>query len=247
MSIDFRYWFIGFVEGNGLFIVNKTRYLEFKVTQPSVDAQILFYIKKELGFGSVSIQDKNQRTHHYRVRNKDGLLRVIEIFNGNLYTKKKTNQFILWLEAFNKIYSASINFIPNISIPTLDNAWLSGFTDAEGCFTAEVFKRSEIYNQVQVRYILSQKGELEFVSKVSALLGGKISYLKSYGGYNMTVNLLALGKSISYFNTYKLKTKKRLDYINWLKVYEKVINKEHFTEIGIQEIQKIVLKINKKF
>lgn len=46
----FKWWFIGFTEGDGSFILGKNRYLEFKVTQ---DAQILFYIKKELGFGSV--------------------------------------------------------------------------------------------------------------------------------------------------------------------------------------------------
>lgn len=41
----FLYWFIGFTEGDGSFIVNKTGYLEFKVTQSTVDCQILFYIK----------------------------------------------------------------------------------------------------------------------------------------------------------------------------------------------------------
>ena len=60
------------------FIVNKRGYLEFKVTQSSVDAQVLFYIKKELGFGSVSVQDKLNQTHHYRVRDKDNLLKLIQ-------------------------------------------------------------------------------------------------------------------------------------------------------------------------
>ena len=62
----FKWWFIGFTEGDGSFIVNKDGYLEFKITQSSVDAQILFYIKKELGFGSASVQDKVNKTHHYR-------------------------------------------------------------------------------------------------------------------------------------------------------------------------------------
>ena len=51
---EFKYWFIGFTEGDGHFSVYKDKYLEFKITQSSNDAQILFYI----GFGSVTLQDK---------------------------------------------------------------------------------------------------------------------------------------------------------------------------------------------
>jgi len=80
-SLDstFKYWFIGFTEGDGTFIINKNGYLEFKVTQSSVDAQILYYIKKELRFGTVSVQDKINKTHHFRVRNKQGILKLISI------------------------------------------------------------------------------------------------------------------------------------------------------------------------
>lgn len=50
----FKLWFIGFVEGDGCFIINKDGYLEFRIIQSSQDAQILFMIKKELGFGVCS-------------------------------------------------------------------------------------------------------------------------------------------------------------------------------------------------
>jgi hypothetical protein len=138
-----------------------------------------------------------------------------------------------------------IQFIQNDNNPTLDNAWLSGFYDSEGCFTISVVKRSETYNQVHVRYILSQKGELELMTKIAALFDGKVSHLKSYNGYNMTVNLSKLHKVISYFNNYSLKTKKYIDYFNWLKVYKLVINKEHFNEDGLNRIKDLMNKINK--
>ena len=245
---DFKYWFIGFTEGDGLFIINKNGYLEFKVTQSSNDAQILFYIKKELGFGSVSVQDKKNKTHHFRVRDQKGILKLIQIFNGNLLTERKNYQFKLWLEAFNKAYNMDIQLIQNYNNnPTLDNAWLSGFSDSEGCFTVSVVKRSETYNQVHVRYILSQKGELELMTKIAEMLNGKVSYLKSYNGYNMTVNLSKLSKVISYFNRYSLKTKKYIDYFNWLKAYKLVINKDHFNEDGLNRVKDLMNKINKKF
>lgn len=242
---DFKHWFIGFTEGDGSFIINKNGYLEFKVTQSSIDAQILFYIKKELGFGSVSVQDKKNKTHHFRVRDQKGILKLIHIFNGNLLTERKNNQFKLWLEAFNKAYNMDIKLIQNSNSPTLDNAWLSGFSDSEGCFTISVVKRSETYNQVHVRYILSQKGELELMSKIAEMLNGKVSHLKSYNGYNMTVNLSKLSKVISYFNRYSLKTKKYIDYFNWLKAYKLVINKDHFNEDGLNKVKDLMNKINK--
>lgn len=289
LDSKFKYWFIGFTEGDGSFIVNKNGYLEFKVTQSSIDAQILFYIKKELGFGSVRasarsargstyegvrfahpqvrVQDKNNKTHHFRVRDQKGILKLIHIFNGNLLTERKNNQFKLWLEAFNKAYKTDIQFIQNQNNPTLDNAWLSGFSDScaraqparsnrggdsssphqdsEGCFTISVIKRSESYNQVQVRYILSQKNEFELMTKIAALFDGKVSHLKSYNGYNMTVNLSKLHKVISYFNNYSLKTKKYIDYFNWLKAYKLVINKEHFNEDGLNRVKDLMNKINK--
>lgn len=246
LNSTFKYWFIGFTEGDGSFIVNKNGYLEFKVTQSSIDAQILFYIKKELGFGSVRVQDKNNKTHHFRVRDQKGILKLIHIFNGNLLTERKNNQFKLWLEAFNKAYKMDIQLIQNDNNPTLDNAWLSGFSDSEGCFTVSVIKRSESYNQVQVRYILSQKNELELMTKIAALFDGRVTYLKSYDGYNMTVNLSKLCKVISYFNIYSLKTKKYIDYFNWLKVYKLVVNKDHFNEDGLNRVKDLMNKINKK-
>jgi hypothetical protein len=244
LNLEFKYWFIGFTEGDGSFIINSNGYLEFKVTQSSIDAQVLFYIKKQLGFGSISVQDKNNKTHHFRVRDKEGFLKLINIFNGNLYTEKRINQFKIWILGFNKKYQENVNFINKINNPTLDNAWLAGFTDAEGCFTSSIIERSETYNQVQVRYILSQKGEAEFMLKVAELLDGKISFLGSYGGYNMTVNLTKLQKVIEYFKKYNLKTKKHISYLKWLKVYKIVINKEHFSESGLNNLKYIISKIN---
>lgn len=246
LDLTFKYWFIGFTEGDGSFIVDKRGYLEFKVTQSSVDAQILFYIKKQLKFGSVSKQSKASNTHHFRVRNQKDILKLIHIFNGNLLTEKKKIQFRFWLIAFNKKYDKNIRYTPNNSDVNLNNAWLSGFSDAEGCFTASAIKRSEKYTQVQIRYILSQKEEKKLMSEIAKLFDGKISYLKSYNGYNMTVNLLKLKKVINYFKKYPLKTKKYIDYLNWLKVFSLVSDKEHFTKIGLNKIKNLINKINKK-
>jgi hypothetical protein len=107
-SSDFLFWFRGFSEGDGSFIINKDGYLEFKITQSSSDAQILFLIQNNLGFGSVSIQDKINKTHHFRVRDQKNLLKIINIFNGYLITSSNIYKFSLWLNAYNKCYKTNI-------------------------------------------------------------------------------------------------------------------------------------------
>lgn len=245
LNQNFKYWFIGFSEGDGPFIITKKNYLEFKITQSSKDAQILFYIKKQLKFGSVSVQSKTSKTHHFRVRKKESILKLINIFNGNLLTEKKTKQFKIWVQTFNNTYKDNIQVFQCNNDPILNNAWLSGFTDAEGCFTVTCIERSKTYVQVQVRYIISQQNEQDLLLKISKLFDGRVHYLKSYDGYNMTVNLLKLKKVIKYFNKYILKTKKYIDYLNWIKVYELVISKIHFTEEGLNQIKNLIKKINK--
>ena len=56
------------------------------------------------------------------------------------------------------------------------------------------------------------------------IVGGKKHYIKSYDGYNITVNTTKLLPIIKYF-IYSLKTKKHLTYLNWTKIHILVINK----------------------
>ena len=243
----FIQWFIGFAEGDGAFIVNKDGYLEFKITQLSTDAQVLFFIKKSLGFGTVSVQSKTSKTHHYRVRDKKNLLNIIKIFNGNLITKYKINQFKLWLGSFNTKYKCAVNYIEKLrkQMVSLDNAWLSGFTDAEGCFTCSVYKAKNGRNTITVRYIISQKDDKLFSEDLAKLIKGYVTHVKSYNGYNTVVNFSNLNKVLNYMHKYPLKTKKLISYKRWLKVYSLVKNKEHLTEKGIEKIKLLVKTINK--
>ncbi|GGA53405.1 hypothetical protein GCM10010917_43220 [Paenibacillus physcomitrellae] len=52
-------------------------------------------IKKELGFGVVRKQDSVRNTHCYRVRDKNNLIKLISIFNGNIFLDTRKEQFKL--------------------------------------------------------------------------------------------------------------------------------------------------------
>jgi hypothetical protein len=242
----FKWWLIGFAEGDGHFGIDKRGYLIFKINQSSKDAQILFYIKKSLEFGSVSVQSTTNNTHQFRVRDKDNLIKIINIFNGNIIIKAKVLQFKLFLQAFNAKYKTNINLIDKINKVSLYNGWLSGFTDAEECFTCSTYlNKTTNKHIVTVRYIIYQKDDIEFSSYLANLINGYVSYLKSYSGYNTVVNSTKLSVIIKYLNSFSLKTKKHISYIRWLKVHKLVINKEHLNREGIEKIKCLIKFINK--
>jgi proton-conducting membrane transporter/NADH-ubiquinone oxidoreductase (complex I) subunit 5/LAGLIDADG DNA endonuclease family protein len=244
----FKFWFIGFSEGDGSFIVNKDGYLEFKVTQSYTNIKILYYIKKELGFGVVRIQDINNNTYCFRVRDKKGLFNIISIFNGNIFLSSRIKQFKLFIDAYNYIYKEKIGYDKSKLSPTLNDGWISGFTDAEGCFTCTTLK--DLYapkntSLVRLRFILSQKYNCDEMDYLANLLKGKKYFLKSYNGYNLVVNTTSLSTIINYIKRFPLKTNKNINFYNWLKIYNIVMKKEQYTTEGFNLINRYKNNMNK--
>lgn len=87
---------------------------------------------------------------------------------------------------------------------------------------------------VTVRYVVSQKDEIEFSKNLANKLNGYITHVKSYNGYNTVVNHGKLKKILVYLHNNPLKTKKLLSYHRWLKIYLLVKDKKHFTPEGAQ-------------
>lgn len=90
------------------------------------------------------IQDKIKNNHCYKVKDKNGLLKLISSLNGNLFLKSNKEQFKLWVTAYNKKYETSIVYSENINKPNTLNSWLCGFTDAIGRFTFDESKTSQL-------------------------------------------------------------------------------------------------------
>ena len=66
---------------------------------------------------------------------------------------------------------------------TLNNAWLSGFTDAEGCFTSSTSVTKSTGQAITtVRYVISQKDDLEFSQDLADKINGYVTHVKSYNG-----------------------------------------------------------------
>ena len=234
-SDNFLSWFIGFTEGEGSFIVNNRGDLAFIITQSTTDIGVLHFIKETLGFGKVISQ--SVKTSRYVTQSKKEIEIIISLFNGNVVLptrQKKLENFIsgfnLWANKGN-IRLETIQAKSNLILPSLDNSWLAGFTDAEGCFTCSINeKKGFSYN-----YSVAQKGESNIIilnQLIKLFDGGIVSnhYVKEVYEYRIAGVKLCVNV-FPYFDKYTLLTKKSLSYILWKQIHEDLKAKHHLDPV----------------
>lgn len=270
ISEDWYTWFIGFVEGDGAILTyNNGKTVRFVLTQKE-DA-ILYHIYNTLKIGSVKCFKSNNNTY-YRliISNPSEILILTYLFNGNLVIDNRIKQLSLWINYYNNYYNnnkykfinksnisfnISVQSIENIklininNIITLNDSWISGFTDAEGCFNVTITNNIRYkYNKViKLRYILDQKDEI-ILNKIKLLFNiGKVSYRnKTNNVYRYTVtgfNNMNIIKE--YFDKYPLKTKKLISYNKFINILNKINNKLHLNENELNNIIILSKDINK--
>lgn len=251
---DFLEWFIGFTEGDGSFIVSKNK-VYFDITQSLSDIQVLYFIKKELGFGKVLIREQEDRkVGVFYVTSKENFTRLIHIFNGNLSTHHKKKQYEYWLNTFNEQYNMKISFKNQLIKPSLHTSWISGFVDAEGCFYARVKSclTSKLRKAPHLTFQVSQK-EFDIIKSLRDIFLNtdsldlkNVRYDKSWEGWTFHCSSFTKIKIIrNYFSRYKLKTKKSLSYTKWCKIHDMVLNKEHLTLEGLNKMDLLAKDMNK--
>lgn len=248
-SSKFLTWFIGFTEGDGSFVIAKrNKEMQFVITQSTDDVDILHLIVEELGFGKVIKQGK--RTSRFIVQDLSNMHLLILLFNGNLILPTRKKVFNTFLENFNlkvgngKIKNIkSISYIPSEILPSLTDSWLSGFTDAEGCFTVSFLSNS---NAFRLRYIISQKGDdnLPILSHFILLfMAGKLEAHSKKSNYSYILsgerNCI---KIYDYFYNFPLKTKKALSLNLWKEIHQSISKKEHLQ----LESRKILIEVARK-
>lgn len=258
----FLQWFVGFFEGNGCLTVNNINNISFVITQATEDKQVLEYIQKELGFGTVIKQ--GPRTSRYIIQNLEDLYKILLILNGNIVLPSRQKRFAQILEIFNKKTTkniknkniAVIRLIFSKILPTKQDAWLCGFTDAEGCFTISFLKATSTY---RIRFLLSQKGAENLPILSSLILffqTGTIEPHSKKQNYSFIVSgYKNCSCVLSYFDNFKLKTKKYKSYLLWKDIFIQIGSKKHLqnTELllliekakQINQIQKSISFSNK--
>nr|YP_492641.1 endonuclease ai2a [Dictyostelium citrinum]ABC60392.1 endonuclease ai2a [Dictyostelium citrinum] len=257
-SDDFLIWFIGFVEGDSCFQVSNRNDLLFVVIQGIENIEVLNEIQKVFGFGLVTSQGISKRVWRFCVQDLLNIELIILLFNGNMILPTRQVRFKAFLDIYNKkiekgtkatkkgILFPNIQLITRYLVPTLNNAWISGIVDSEGCFSISI-KKTRSYNII---FCISQKGE-ENIPKLSKFIqlfemgyiqphSQKKNYSYIAGGVkNLTTKLLPK----QYFENYPMKTTKQKSYILWLNLINRIKNKEHlnpnFTEYLIVQAGEI--------
>lgn len=232
---EFLSWFIGFTEGDGSFVmIKRNKTATFVITQSTQDLQILDLIQERLGFGKVHKQGK--RTSRYIVQDRTGLYILYSLFNGNLIFPSRKAQFKKWVEwggfrtvKRNLAKASSLEYVINREIlPSLDNGWISGLTDSEGCFTASFLANSTAF---RLRFILSQKGDLNLpvLSRFIELFqGGALEAHSIKGNYSYILSGAKNSYKIyRYFAEHPLRTKKTESFNLWRSLHVEILQKNH--------------------
>lgn len=236
----FQEWLIGFTEGDGSFIVSKGK-VYFDITQSISDIQVLYYIKKQQGFGKVLLREEShRRVGVFYITSKENFRRLICLFNGNLCSDYKRNQFSNWLSVYNKQYNEDIPLKICSVIPTLNNGWLSGIIDAEGSFSARIreCKTYKLGKSPHLSLSIYHK-EPMILDQIKNLFNPRLKtgYDKSWQGYRIIISSFKKQNIIrQYLTNYKLKTRKQISFLKFSNILKRILNKQHLETKGLNHL-----------
>ena len=131
----------------------------------------------------------------------------------------------------------------------LDPWFITGFTDAEGCFSLSIVRNKEI----KVGWGVKIRFEIGLHEKDKALLEQiqfyfSVGNIYKYGSQLFDYRVQStkdLAKVISHFDKYGLITQKRADYELFKQAFILILNKEHLTSEGLAKIVAIKASMNK--
>ena len=251
----------GLIEGDGTFAVHDPNSLTKKycpmiiVVFKKADLPLANFLQNITNCGKVYLKPDRGYVL-WQIQDIKGVFIIVNIINGYMRTPKieALERTIIWFNRYIKLNQENQNSkIKNIieqifpieikpldSSPLNSNAWLSGFTDADGNFSINIHKRTNKNNfRVQLFYRLeirlnyhrlnSQQQKLSFflvMSQIATLLGvnvlsrSRIIKDKQFDSFIvMATNKSSLSITIDYFNKFPLLSSKYLDYKDWLHIF----------------------------
>ena len=161
-------------------------------------------------------------------------------FERNYQVKVLSNQ--LNIKKYSTVRAITTNLHPN---------FVSGFTDAEGCFGISIYKNHKLNTGWRVTPFFSvalNKRDLSLLNQLQEFFGG-VGTIRSdqksdalrYSVYNLKdlTNII-----IPHFNKYPLLTQKQADLILFLQIIELINKGAHTTVNGLQKIINIKASLN---
>ena len=130
----------------------------------------------------------------------------------------------------------------------LDPNWVTGFVDAEGCFSVIIDTSSNPKGKVRISFEINlHEKDQDILYEIKAFFGVGSIYHRSDRKKSIfrVTNINFINDFIiPHFRNYPLISKKHLDFVSWSKVVDIILNKEHSTEEGFTKILALYASIN---
>lgn len=269
----FEEWLVGMTDGDGTFHIawqNGKWSLVYKITQSRYNLRVLYYIKKQLGVGSVT---KDNTKGQFFIRDRKKLERVIfPIFDKYPLLTSKQFNYLRFKEAFfilentsltkdekdQKLFALKDQSIPenyispswnNTNLPlktikdvanVMTKAWLVGFIEAEGSF----YLVSKSPTRIVHGFGLTQKLDSVVLEGIKLILHipTAVKFRSKHNHYILdTTNSKAIENIIEYFHN-TMKGMKSVEYRIWARSYAK--HKGDYLKLS--EIRDIIRKLKTK-
>ena len=251
-KIWFERWLVGITDGDGTFCIvrqNDKWNLAYKIAFSRYNLRLLFYIKKQLGFGSVTKDNKNAQffirdrkiieKFLLPIFDKHSLLTSKQFdylkFKQALYilndinltnTEKNKKLFILKKELKPENYTSPAWNNANLHLNSIESIksivtkpWLVGFIEAEGSF----YLVSKDKLRIVHAFGLTQKLDSIVLEGIKSILHipTSVKYKSKHNYYILdTTNSRAIENIINYFNN-TMKGMKSVEYRIWARSYIK--------------------------
>ena len=270
----FEKWLVGITDGDGTFsIYNQMEKwsLIYKITFHKYNIRALYYIKKNLGFGSVNISGSYAQ---FVIRDRKILKNVILpifdkyplltskqfnyikfrevlfILNTNDLPKNDKNEKITYIKETKlpENYISSVwkdVILEELSYNNIENIitkpWLVGFVEAEGSF----YLVSKDCNRLVHGFGITQKLDKIILDGIKRILhiSSKVRYKFKHDYYILdTTNSRSIENIIDFFNN-TMKGMKSLEYRIWSRSYRKY--KGNYEKLN--KIRTIIRRIKKNY
>jgi hypothetical protein len=231
---DFGFFLAGLIEGEGWFGKN-----ELHIIFSESDISLAYFIKEKIGYGNV-YKIKNKKAFRYICKHSKGLSYILSLINGKFVSSLKYLQLI----KHNYSEKFKVTIWPPLLTLSLDNYWLAGFTQADGCFYISIAnsKTHKTGQSLRLEFSLKQKDKLPLQLLYDTLKMGNISQYNSGIWCYKSSGFKTAYSLISYFDQYNLFSGKYKDFLKFRKVYIMVTEGKHLEKEGINKIISITSK-----
>lgn len=244
----------GLFEGNGEILIEKgnTKWLanikkknqnpRFCITFKFKDEPLAKKLLSIIEFGHIRSKPKDKACVLI-VSPVKGLNSMVNLINGELRTPKVSQLYKL-IDWLNKNHNCKLIKLPIKNEPLAKDSWLSGFIDAHGSFSvrSKQYTKLEDGLQAQKRKVscrlrieqrildpVAAENYFSALNKISSLLACNLITRKQVSTGNNYYLIAASSKKslsiiIEYFKSFPLYSSKYLDYNDWKKVAQLIVN-----------------------